>query len=330
MKLPRQLQRILRIAGLIALSLLLLASYLWAIGALWYDGLGKTFAIIQAVALPIALYLLKPRRKKIILFSAWFAVILIAWLCLRPSNQGDWQPDVAQLAHAEIDGDIVTLHNVRDCDYRSVTDYDTHWKTRTVRLSQITGIDLFVCTWGSPYMAHPIASFQFADAPPICFSIETRKKNGQSYSAIGGLYRQYTLIYTVAEEKDLVRLRTNFRSNQDCYLYRLNITPQHARERFLEYIKAMNRLHDHPRWYNAITTNCTTAIRQQRNAAKRLPFDWRMLVNGKGDEMLYERRFIHTGNLAFPELKRRSRINDAAHACENLDLFSQEIRKGLP
>lgn len=329
MKLPRHLTRFLKVSGLVTLCLVVLLSYLWALGALWFDGPGKTFTIIQAVALPVVCCLVRPWRKKIIIFGSWFAIILIAWLCLRPGNEGDWQPDVAQLAYAEIEGDIVTLHNVRDCDYRSTTDYTARWEKRTVRLSQITGIDLFVCTWGSPYMAHPIASFQFADAPPVCVSIETRKKNGQSYSAIGGLYRQFTLVYTVAEERDVVRLRTNFREGQDCYLYRLQVTPEHARERFLEYLKAMNRLHDHPRWYNALTTNCTTAIRQQRNAAKRLPFDWRMLVNGKGDEMLYERRYIHTGGLPFAELKQRSRVNDAARACQDLDQFSSFIRRGI-
>jgi len=329
MKLPRHLIRFLKVSGLVTLCLVVLLCYLWALGALWFDGPGKTFAIIQAVALPVVCCLVRPWRKKIIIFSSWFAIILIAWLCLRPGNEGDWQPDVAQLAYAEIEGDIVTLHNVRDCDYRSTTDYTARWEKRTVRLSQITGIDLFVCTWGSPYMAHPIASFQFADAPPVCVSIETRKKNGQSYSAIGGLYRQFTLVYTVAEERDVVRLRTNFREGQDCYLYRLQVTPEHARERFLEYLKAMNRLHDHPRWYNALTTNCTTAIRQQRNAAKRLPFDWRMLVNGKGDEMLYERRYIHTGGLPFAELKQRSRVNDAARACQDLDQFSSFVRRGI-
>lgn len=330
MNIPPLAHRLLQLAGIIILGCVALICYLWAIGALWYDGLGKIFAIMQAIAIPVVCVMIKPWRKRIAIFGSWFAIVLLGWFCLRPSNEGDWQADVAQLAYAEISGDKVTIHNVRDCDYRSKTDYTARWKTRTVHLSQITGIDLFVCTWGSPYMAHPIASFQFTDEDPVCVSIETRKKNGQSYSAIGGLYRQFPLVYTVAEESDVIRLRTNFREGEDCYIYRLSITPEHARERFMEYIKAINRLRDHPRWYNAITTNCTTAIRQQRNAAKRLPFDWRMLVNGKGDEMLYERHYIQTGNLAFPELKQRSRVNDAARACENLQRFSQTIREEMP
>jgi hypothetical protein len=322
--------KILRRLGIILLGLVMLIAFAWAFGALWYDGPGKLFAGLNAVAVIAAFFYLKPWKKKLIAFAAWFAVILICWQFQRPSNEGDWQPDVAQLAHAEINGDVVTLRNVRSFDYRTKEDYTPQWKTRTVRLSQLTGIDMAVNYWGSPWMAHPIVSFQFADAPPICVSIETRKKIGQTYSAIGGLYRQFSLVYTVAEETDVIRLRTNIRNGEDVYLYRLNITPEQARERFLEYLNTINQLHDKPRWYNAITTNCTTAIRQQQNAAKRLPSDWRILVNGKGDEMLYERDYILKGGLDFSELKRRSHVNEAARQTLSDEKFSKQIRAGLP
>jgi Domain of unknown function (DUF4105) len=104
------------------------------------------------------------------------------------------QPDVAQEPWQEVKGDEVTLHNVRNCDYRTDTDHTPHCETRTVRLSQLTGLDLAVNYWGSPWMAHPISSFQFADAPPLCFSFETRREIGENYSAIGGFFRQYELI----------------------------------------------------------------------------------------------------------------------------------------
>ena len=44
--------------------------------------------------------------------------------------------------------------------------------------------------------------------------------NGQAYSALAGLYRQFELYYVVGDERDIVRLRTNFRL-EDVYLYRL-------------------------------------------------------------------------------------------------------------
>lgn len=319
-----------RFIGFTALALLLIPLYLWAIGALYFDGPFRAFAWLNAVAVIAAFFYLKPWKKKLIAFGAWFAVILMCWLLQRPSNDGDWPADVAQLAYAEIDGDVVTLHNVRAFEYRSTDDYTPRWTTRTVRLSQITGIDIAVTYWGSSLTAHPIASFQFADAPPLCISIEARKQKGQAYSALAALYRDYTLIYTVAEESDVLRLRTNFRPGNDVYLYRLNITAEHARERFVEYLHAINHVHDHPRWYNVVTTNCTTAARQQRDASKRMPYDWRMLVNGKGDEMFYERNYILKGGLDFATLKSRSRINAAAQENPPNQNFSPHIRAERP
>jgi len=221
------------------------------------------------------------------------------------------------------------LHNVRNCDYRTETDYTPHWETRTVHISQITGIDLAIDYWGSLWIAHPIVSFQFADAPPLCFSIETRKKLGQTYSTIGGLYRQFELIYIVADERDVIRLRTNYR-REDIYLYRTTISPAHARERFLEYVHSLNALRNKPRWYNAITTNCTTSIRTQHPPKERLPWDWRILLNGKGDELLYERHLIITGGLPSAELKTQSLIDARARAAADSPDFSQLIREGLP
>ena len=322
--------KFLRAAGILLLALLLLVAFAWSFGALWYDGPGAVLTAVAALALVAALVFIKPWRVKLGVFALWFCAILGWWLTLKPTNEAEWQPDVAQLARAEIDGDVVTFHNVRNCDYRTESDYTPRWETRTVKLSQLTGIDMAIDYWGSPYMAHPIVSFQFADAPPLCFSIETRKKKGQSYSAIGGLYRQFELVYIVADERDVIRLRTNYRKGEDIYLYRLTIKPEKARERFLEYLNTLNRLHDEPRWYNAITTNCTTAIRGQHPAGERLPWDWRILVNGKGDEMLYERKAIFTCDLPFAELKRRVHINPAARAANDSPDFSKLIRAGVP
>ena len=273
----------------------------WAVGALYFDlpiaWLRAPLALVYGLAMFAALFLVKGRWRALGVVTAGFVVVLAWWLTLKPSNEGNWQADVAQLAWAEINGDEVTLHNVRNCDYRTETDYTARWETRTVRISQITGIDLAINYWGSPWMAHPIASFQFADAPPICFSIETRKQLGQTYSAIGGLYRQFALIYIVADERDVIRVRTNYRHGEDIYLYRTTMTPSQARERFHEYLRSLNEIRDHPRWYNAITTNCTTSIRHG---------------GPKADEMLYETWHDRSVALPFADIKRRAHINDRA------------------
>src|SRR5213596_374565 len=312
MRVTKDLVRIVRWIGESLVLLILVIAAVWAFGAVWYDApfgnANKVVAGLLAIAVALTLVFVRHFWRKVAVITLRFGGVRGWWLTLRPSNNGNWQPDVAQLAWADINGDEFTFHNVRNCDYHTATDYTPHWEMRTVRLSQITGIDLAINYWGSAWMAHPIVSFQFADAPPICFSIETRKKIGQTYSAIGGLYRQFALIYIVADERDVIRVRTNYRKGEDVYLYHTTVSAERARERFLEYIHSLNLLRDKPRWYNAVTTNCTTSIRTQRPPSQRTPWNWRILANGKGDELLYQMGALDQ-SLSFSELKRRARIN---------------------
>ncbi|MFL6504839.1 MAG: DUF4105 domain-containing protein [Candidatus Udaeobacter sp.] len=325
------IRRALRIIILIFLWLIALGCAVWAFGALHYDfAIGKrVIAWVFAAAIILALIFLRRPLRKLTAVLLAFALVLAWWLTLKPSNDRNWQSDVTHLAWADINGDEIIFHNVRNCDYRTETDYTPHWETRTVRLSRITGIDLAIDYWGSPWIAHPIVSFQFADAPPLCFSIEIRKIVGQSYSTIGGLYRQYTLIYIVADERDVIRLRTNYR-HEDIYLYHTTAPPERARERFLEYVHSLDALRTQPRWYNAVTANCTTSIRSQHPRNERVSWDWRVLLNGKADEMMYAHGAFVTRGMSFAELKERSLINAQARAADASSDFSQLIRVGLP
>ena len=173
---------------LYALAWIAAALYVpWAFGALYFDfPKGGPFAanLFVIALLAVVIFVRGKLLKFAIIFGA-FAVVVLWWLTLKPSNDRAWQPDVAKTAWAEINGDEVTIHNVRNCDYRTATDFTTHWETRTVRLSQITGMDLAINYWGSPWIAHPIVSFQFADGLPLCFSIETRKTIGQQVLHVG-------------------------------------------------------------------------------------------------------------------------------------------------
>ncbi len=323
---------IFRKLSLVLCRMLLLAWLAWAFGALWYDfpvaGIRHLLAVAFGVGALATMIFIRPCWRGFAGVAAATLLVTGWWFTQKPSNTRTWQPDVAQAAWAEVNGDVVTLHNVRNCDYRTEDDYTARWETRTLHLSQLTGIDIGIDYWGSPYMAHPMLSFQFADALPVVMSIETRKEKGESYSAIGGLYRQYELIYLATDERDAFRVRTNYRKGEEIYLYRTTLTPKQARGRFMEYIGAMNSMREKPRWYNAITTNCTTAIRSQH--ADRPPFDWRMLVNGYMDELLYEKSSIVTGGLPFPELKKRALINPAAQAADQSPDFSKLIRANRP
>jgi len=332
------LKQLPSILGVLMLWVVILGWTAWAFGALWFDcpiatsGHPIAWAYLLGVLILLALW---ARGRKWAAVGALLLAALVTfwWGLLQANNERNWQLDVSREPWAEVNGDLVTIHNVRNFDYRPedmTGESNPRWETRTVRLSQLTGLDAFLNFWGVSWMAHPILSFQFKDAPPVAFSIETRKEKGEAYSALGGLYRQYELVYIVGNERDLVRVRTNYRMGEDVYLYRTTLPQEYVRERFLEYIRSMNELHVHPRWYNAITANCTTSIRSQRSIAARSPWDLRILLNGRIDEMFYERGMLVKDGLTFPELRRRALINAAAKEADQDPEFSRRIRNGIP
>jgi len=266
-------------------------------------------------------------------FLAAFSLVLVYWLLMPPSNDRDWQPDLATLAWADIAGEKVTIHNIRNCDYRTETDFTVRHYDKTFDLAKLKNVDFFLVYWGSPKIAHTMMSFDFEGQGSVCLSIETRKEKGEDYSTVKGFFRQYEIVYVVADERDLVRLRTNYREKgkgEDVYLYRLHVGPEFNRKVFLSYLREVNRLKERPQWYNALTDNCTTSIRKHT-----MPFlpnaspDWRIIVNGYIDEMLYERKRLDT-SLPFAELKKQSYINPRAKSADKDPAFSQLIRVGLP
>jgi len=324
---------VLRVLAWACLALVLLCCTVWAVAALHFDvrvpWLRAPLTVVYSVAV-VAVWLRMQRRWIAVALTAGaFGLVLAWWLTLTPSSALDWQPDVAVLPYADIDGNRLVVHNIRNCDYRTETDFDVHYYDKTFDLEKLRSIDFYMVYWGAPYMAHTMMSFGFDGGSYLCFSIETRKRRGQSYSAIRGLFRQFELIYIAADERDVVRLRTNYRHGEDAYLFRLAATPDDARELLLSYLTHMNSLRRQPMWYNAITHNCTTSIRMQRAATDRAPWDWRMLANGYGDTLLYERGVLET-NLPLQEVKARGHINARAQAADQAPEFSRLIRQGVP
>src|SRR5262249_5407940 len=192
----------------------------------------------------------------------------------------------------------------------------------------IDHVDLFMSYWGSPAIAHTIMSWAFSDGQHLAISIETRKEVGESYDAVAGFFRQYELYYVVSDERDVIRLRTNYRG-EHVYCYPLRAPRARARLVLLDYVASMNRLAEHPEFYNAGTDNCTTNIRthvQQVGGAQ--PWDWRILLNGYADEMLYERGTIDTSR-PFATVKAQSLIDERARAADQDPEFSRRIREGI-
>ncbi|MEX2205374.1 MAG: DUF4105 domain-containing protein [Myxococcota bacterium] len=305
-------------------------------------------AIALAYLLPAPLWLTRSAVGAFALFSLWtlfilrpFArgagvallafVLVLAWFYTRePSNTGQWQPEVSQLAHGELDGDVLTLHNVRDFSYRSDTDFTEHWETRSYDLSKITGLDMYFSHWGSPAIAHTIMSWDFSDGQHLAISIETRKVDGQHYSTVAGFFRQYPIYYVAADERDVIGVRTNYRG-ENVWLFRLKAPPENARLLLLDYLKSMNGLAEKPEWYNALVDNCTTSIRRhvQHLDPGGFPFDWRLIVNGYLPELLYQRGSLYQG-MPFEELSALSNIDAKAKASGLGPDFSARIREGLP
>jgi len=303
---------------------------LWSVLALSFDFPFPRMRIAAAVSylLASAAIVYFTKRKTYRFFGCLFCWVMVLgwWLTLEPSNAAPWQADVARQATVEVSGTHAAIHNFRQCDYRSELDYTCVWSDRYIDLGQLRGIDFFMDYWGSPWIAHTIVSFDLGDGQHAAFSIETRKRLGQSYSALRGFFRQYTLISVVSDERDLIRLRTNYRQGEDLYLYHTRATPEFARSLFFNYAEMTNDLFRHPQWYNAITRNCTTEIFTFKTM-KHQPHDWRILLNGKADAMEYEQGEL-AGDLPFTELKQRAYINAAARAADEDPQFSEKIREG--
>jgi len=325
------IRRAVRMFATLMLSVIVVAAVAWGAMALWFDGpQARMLAAPMAAGLVIVCIILaaivRPLPRGLVV--ALFPVIVVGlwWTAIPPGNQRDWTPDVARTARATFDGNRVTIENVRNFNYRTESDYDERWETRTYDLDRIKGVDLFLSFWGPTEIAHTIVSWEFDDGQYLAISIETRKQKGQSYSAIRGFFRQYELYYVVADERDLVGLRTNYRGEQ-VYLYRLRVSPADARALLVDYLKEVNRLADHPEWYNALTQNCTTAIRgHAQNIGGGGSLDWRLFANGHVDELLYERGQIDT-SIQFAALRARSNITEKAKAAADSPDFSARIRQ---
>jgi hypothetical protein len=317
--------------GRVLLGVLCLLFGAWGAAALWFDGPTlRPLAGTLGLVFFFAVLVLPQRSRRGTVAAGMLAAVLLAWwLSIPPRNDRDWLPDVANPATAVFDGDRVTIHNVRHFDYRSETDYTPHWETRTYDLDQVRGLDLFLSYWGSPTIAHTIMSWDFGNAPPLAISIETRKEKGEEYSAVRGFFRQFELYYVVADERDVIRLRTDFRG-EDVFLYRLAAPPDLARRLLVSYLQEVDQLATTPEWYNAFTHNCTTTIRLHvMRIGVPEPLDWRMLANGHIDAMLYERGSINTSR-PFPEIRAASEITTEAKAARGAADFSARIRAGLP
>jgi hypothetical protein len=309
----------------------------WATLAIYYSNLpsaGLRVASAAAFAvLAIWLLWLSRDRRGSLVFIGLFLGVVAWWLSISPSHDRPWRPEVAVMPRATIDGDRVRITGVRNFEYRSLNDFTAHYEDREVQLSHLTSLDFFVSYWSKGLIGglvgHTFLSFIFDNAPPLDISIETRPEVGEGFNPVASLFKQFELIYVVGDERDLVRVRTNYRK-ETVYLYRLNSSSDNVRRLFMVYLKRINELADRPEFYHLLSNSCTINIIRYANAAGRAGrFDIRHLFNGLIDNYLYYSGRVDT-TLPFDELRRRSQINEAAQAADDALDFSQRIRASLP
>ena len=307
----------------------------WAALAIYFSNLPWAWArVALAVAFAaLAVWALWVTRGRVMrwAFAAALALVAVWWFCIPPSHDRPWRREVAVLPRAIVDGDVVRLTNFRTFKYRDGDDFDAHYEQREVRLSRLVSMDLFISYWKVGPVAHTFVSFNFDDGtPPVCVSIETRTEVGEVFDPLASMFKQFELVYVVGDERDLVRVRTNHR-REDVFLYRIRAGPEGVRRLFRIYLDRMNELFDRPEWYHLLSNNCTLNILRYARAAgsRHRRFDHRYLLNGLIDRYVYGIGIVDT-SLSFEELRRRSRINDAALAAGDVDDFSARIRMSLP
>lgn len=272
------------------------------------------------------------RRRRIqLLILATAAVIVAAYAVLvRPSNDRDWTPNEAILPAAEVHGSRVTLRNVRNTRYLTPHGYTTAYYDTTVDLERLTRVWFVVEPFSdnSP-SAHTFLSFEFSDGAFIAVSVEARKERGERYNVVKGLLRRYELMYVIADERDVVALRTNYRKDA-VFLYPMRAEPGRVRALFTAMLTRANELREHPQFYNSLTANCTSTIVRHVNslAPGSVPFSLRRLLPGYADRLAYDLGLIDT-DVSYDSLRPRFRITEVAQAAGQAPDFSSRIRRGL-
>jgi Domain of unknown function (DUF4105) len=327
-----------RFFKLLILLLWLTGTTAWAALAVYFgDSYIETIHLILSIVVAliglgtvIALLFIPSRGNRILLIhGAVFLVVLLWWFNIQPSNDRSWQADAGKLAYASIEGDLVTVHDIRNFSYHSELDYSPNYYDKTFDLNKLEGMDLFAVYWMGPAIAHIIMSFDFGEHNHLAVSIEARKEEGEGYSTIKGFFRQYELMYIVADERDVIGLRTNYRKDppEHVYRYRIKAPKENVKQLFLKYIERINGLYKKPLFYNTLIHNCSTTVWLNARDVNpdHIAFSWKILLSGYIPEYLYESGRLDQ-QIPFANLKDQAYVNPLTKGREISPLFSSIIR----
>lgn len=332
------LRILLRSLGRLLVSFAVLLSAAWACAALWYQlpvaAPLKVGAMVLWGLFGLAAIVLVWRGKAarpLLSYAIGFAMLLGWWNTIQPSQNREWADDVARHLKPRVEGNVVTMENVRNFDWRSNTDYTVRWDTRRYDLDRLRSVDVSLSYWTGPAIAHTLVSFGFDDGQFVTFSIEIRKERGESFSSIGGFFKQFENSLVAADEHDILRVRTNVRG-EDVYMYRVQLPQAEMRSLFLGYVGEAEALARTPSFYNTLTANCTTIVYDlAKHVVPGLPMDYRLLASGYLPEYLHDVGGLTPGQ-SMDALRAAGRITDRAIATDKQPgvNFSQAIRHGLP
>ena len=262
------------------------------------------------------------------LFLIIVMTILITHLLTKPSNDRDWTADQTILPYAEINGDLVSVHNIRNFSYASTTSYTAAYYDKTFDLDKIKAVYYIVEPFsGLAGSAHTFLSFEFEEDEFVAISIEIRKEKGEKFSPLKGLFNQYEITYVIADERDVVKLRSNFRKDL-VYVYPIRTTKEEMSAVFIDMVTRASTLREKPEFYNTLTNTCTTNIMRHANniTPKRIPLSYKVLLPAYSDRLAYDLGLIDT-DLSFEEAREKFLINDRAEEFANEPDFSKKIRQ---
>lgn len=318
-------------------SFIVLLPAIWGCFALWYQLSGGMPLKILAVALwavfSLVILIALSRTRHLIValaFGLAFGMLLLWWQRVMPSNDRPWADDVAQMTSGTVQGNRVVLRNVRNFEWRTDTDYSQRWETRSYDLDHLASVDMILSYWSMRAIAHVLISFGFDDGDHVVFSVEIRPEKTESFSEIGGFFKEFELSILAADERDVIRVRTNVRAEDD-YLYRIRLPRSKLRSLFLAYVAQANGLVQAPRFYNTVTVNCTTLIYHMLKhiVPGKLPLDYRLLFSGYLPSYVYKIGGLDPG-YTLEQLRSFGRITERAKSADRSATFSADIRQGVP
>lgn len=324
------LRKFARGLGHIGFTLSLAAAAAWTAAAMYFQlhGLVQILAWAVLALAVITVFALRLRKRRLAWAGFALAALVVAgwYASILPQQNRNWAADVEHGVTGTVEGSKVTLNNVRDFEWTSDSEAAPHWETRAYDLEKLETVDMLTSTWGNPDIAHLIVSFGFSGGEHIAYSVEIRKEKGESFSSVGGFFRQFEIVLIAADEADVVKVRTNLRG-ENVHLFPVKLNAEQRRALFLRYLAFGNDLAKKPQFYNTVTANCASTVYHLVQVIKPdMPLDRRLLFSGQLPEYIDELGGL-PGTMPMQQRRKLAEISPIAKTFQPGQNFSALIRR---